>query len=135
VAGDAHTDRFESRYRITGDEVFLEIERAVLGVAYQATGYTTGAEADELGRRLGLGPGSRLLDLGAGCGYPGVHLAAGTGCSVVSIDPVASGAAAALARAEHDGLAERHLAVIGRGQQLPVRPGSVDAVVHVDVIC
>ena len=132
---DDQADRFGARYQVTGDAVFLEIERAVLGVDYQATGYTTRSEADELGRRLELGPASRLLDLGSGCGYPGLYLAARTGCSVVTVDPVATGAVAGVARARRDGLVERHLAVVARGQTLPVRAATFDAVVHVDVTC
>ena len=132
---DGDPDRFDARYHVTGDAVFVAIERAVLGVEYQATGYTTRSEADELGRRLGLGPGSRLLDVGSGCGYPGLYLAARTGCSVVTVDPVATGAAVCRARSRRDGLTDRHLAVIARGQALPVRAASFDAVVHVDVTC
>ncbi len=132
---DDQTDRFDDRYRVTGDSVFLEIERAVLGVDYQATGYTTRSEADELGQRLELGPASRLLDLGSGCGFPGLYLATRTGCSVVTVDPIATGAAAARARARKDRLADHHHAVVARGQALPVRSASFDAIVHVDVTC
>jgi len=132
---DDQAARFDARYQVTGNDVFLEIERAVLGVAYQATGYTTRSEADELGRRLELGPESRLLDLGSGCGYPGLYLAERTGCSVVTVDPIATGADASLARARGDGLADRHLAVVARGQALPIRTASCDAAVHVDVTC
>jgi cyclopropane fatty-acyl-phospholipid synthase-like methyltransferase len=135
MSEDEHAVRFDARYRVTNESAFLEIERAVLGVDYQATGYTTRSEADELGRRLELGPASRLLDLGSGCGFPGLYLAARTGCSVVTVDPIATGAAAARARARKDGMAERHLAVIGRGQALPVRTATFDAIVHVDATC
>lgn len=132
---DDQADEFEARYRVTGDDVFLEIERAVLGVDYQATGYTTRTEADEMGRRLGLGPTSRLLDLGSGCGFPGLYLATRTGCSVVTVDPVASGPAAGLARARRDTIVGRHLGIVGRGEALPIRTASCDAIVHVDVMC
>lgn len=132
---DVQAARFGARYRVTGDAVFLEIERAVLGVDYQATGYTTRSEADDLGRQLALGPTSRLLDLGSGCGFPGLYLATRTGCSVVTVDPIATGTSTALARARRDGLAHRHLAVVARGQALPVASASFDAVVHVDVTC
>lgn len=132
---DDQATRFGDRYRVSGEAVIVEVERAVLGVDYQATGYTTRSEADELARQLDLGPGSLLLDLGSGCGFPGLYLAARTGCSVVTVDPVAAGATAGLARARRDGLAHRHLAVVGRGQTLPIRAASCDAVVHVDVIC
>ena len=104
---DDQATQFGARYSVTGDAVFLEIERAVLGLDYQATGYTTRSEADDLGRKLELGPSSRLLDLGSGCGFPGLYLAARTGCSVVTVDPIATGAAVGRVRARKDGLAER----------------------------
>lgn len=128
-------EEFGDRYRITSADVFLEIEREVLGTDYQATGYTTRAEADELGQALQLGVGDRLLDLGSGCGWPGLYLAERTGCDLVTVDPVASGARAAHERAGRDGLAARHLAIVGRGEALALRPDSFDAVVHVDVTC
>lgn len=126
---------FGDRYRVTGGDVFIEIERAVLGTDYQATGYTTRREADELARVLDLRPGTRLLDLGSGCGWPGLYLATATGCEVVTVDPVVAGAEASASRADRDGLRPRHLAVVGRGELLPLRPCSFDAVVHVDVTC
>lgn len=135
MPGNDQARRFNTRYRMTGQDVFLDIERAALGVDYQATGYTTRHEADEMGRRLELDETSTLLDLGSGCGFPGQYLAATTGCSVVSVDPIASGATAAADRARRDGLTSRAVAVVARGQELPVRPGCFDAVVHVDVIC
>lgn len=135
MATDDADDRFEERYRVTSGDVFVEIERAVLGVDYQATGYSTRDEADLLGAQLELGAGSRLLDLGSGCGFPGLYLAGQTGCEVVTVDPVASGAEASVARATREGLSDRHLALVAEGQQLPVRPGSFDALVHVDVLC
>jgi cyclopropane fatty-acyl-phospholipid synthase-like methyltransferase len=126
--------RFEERYRVTGGDVFLEIEREALGTDYQANGYTTREQADEIGDLLGLGPGRRLLDLGSGCGWPGLHLARRHGCAVVSAEPAPSGAATAAARARRDGIGQ-HASVVARGEAPPFRLASFDAVVHVDVAC
>jgi hypothetical protein len=63
-----------------------EVERRALGSDFGADGYTTRAEADELGRMLGLGPGHRLLDVGAGYGWPGLYLARETRCTVILTD-------------------------------------------------
>ena len=53
---------------------------------YGANGYTTAAQANLLAQRLDLGPGKRLLDVGSGRGWPGLYLAASTGCTVVLTD-------------------------------------------------
>ena len=113
----------------------IEAELEALGSDYRANGYTTGAQADDLGRRLGLRAGDRLLDIGAGCGWPGLYLARTTGCRVVSIDPVGEAATATAERAGVDELTARHQPVVGSGEHLPFRSGRFDAVLHTDVTC
>ena len=66
--------------------VVRHLERLVIGADYGADGYTTLAQADELARRLALRPGVRLLELGSGSGWPGLHLAKTSGCAVVLTD-------------------------------------------------
>ena len=128
-------ERFEQRYASSSEPGPLAVEFDGLGTDYRATGYTTREQADELRRLLQLRPDSVLLDVGAGCGWPGIYLAATSGCSVISTDPVPEGAAASRARIDADGLGTRALALVATGERLPIRPGSVDAVVHVDVMC
>lgn len=129
------TERFEQRFESSRAAGPLATELEALGSDYGATGYTTRAQADQLGAVLGLGPGKVLLDIGAGCGWPGLYLATTFGCSVISTDPIAEGATAARDRLVHDGLRSRALAVVASGEQPPIRSGSVDAVVHSDVTC
>jgi cyclopropane fatty-acyl-phospholipid synthase-like methyltransferase len=112
-----------------------EVERRALGSDFGADGYATRAEVDELGRRLGLGPGRRLLDVGAGQGWPGLYLARETGCTAVVTDVPFAGLAAASRRADREGIAPRAWAVVAGGDRLPLRPASVDAVIHTDVLC
>ncbi len=38
-------------------------------------------------------------------------------------------------REQADGLGPRALALLGTGEHLPIRPGSIDAIVHADVLC
>ena len=45
--------------------------------------------------RLGCGPGSRLLDIGAGCGEKAAHLRRALGADVTCVEPNPKGAAAA----------------------------------------
>jgi cyclopropane-fatty-acyl-phospholipid synthase len=93
------------------------------------------AQADELGRVLRLVAGDHLLNVGAGCGWPGLYLAERHGCEVTSVDPVMEGMVTSRSRARRDGLADRHGAVAAPGEQLPFRAGSFDAVIHTDVVC
>jgi protein-L-isoaspartate O-methyltransferase len=129
------TERFGQRYAASCNVASRAAELEALGSDYSATGYTTREQADELGYLLALGPGSVLLDIGAGCGWPGLYLATAFGCSVISADPIIEGAAAARDRISRDGVESRALALLGTGEHLPIRTGSIDAIVHADVMC
>lgn len=128
-------ERFTARYRVGRARPMVEVERQVLGVDYGSTGYTTLAQADDLARRLQLGPGRWLADIGAGAGWPGLHLAATTGCHVVATDLPLEGLRRAQARARDDGLEGRAGFLVATGSRQPLRPGQFDAVVHTDVLC
>ncbi len=128
-------ERFRERYSVSHEEALLAAEMDTLDSDYQANGYTTRAQADEIGDVLGLAPGQVLLDLGAGCGWPGLYLAARHGCAVVSLDPVIEGVVVARHRSVADGLSARAWAIQSRADAIPLRPRSVDAVVHADVRC
>lgn len=127
--------RFRERYAVGRGEVNRRVERAVIGGDWDANSYTTMAQADELGRLLDLGPGKRLLDVGAGRGWPGLYLAAITGCEVLLTDLTVEGLGQAVRRAAAEGLAERASAVAASAASLPLRPREVDAVVQTDVLC
>ncbi len=128
-------ERFAERYAESGTPAALAAELATLGTDYQASGYTTRDQANALGEALMLAPGRRLLDVGSGCGWPGLYLAGRHGCSVVSVDPVLDGSRITQERAVADGLAERSAAVQGDAESIPLRSRSVDAVVHGDLLC
>ena len=125
----------ERRYATAGLPALVAVEHQVLGSDDGANGYTTHAQADELAAALDLGPGRRLLDLGAGCGWPGLYLARSTGCAAVLTDLTATGMAVARARARRDGTAARIATVVASARHLPFRPDCFDAVVHTDVLC
>jgi 2-polyprenyl-3-methyl-5-hydroxy-6-metoxy-1,4-benzoquinol methylase len=126
---------FAERYRVAPAEVSRRIELAVLGGDWGANGYTTVVQADMLARELALRPGVRLLDLGAGRGWPGLYLAAATGCQVVLADVPVEGLRVAAARARREELAGRAAPVAATARALPFTPGSFDAIVHTDVLC
>jgi len=127
--------RFSGRYREDRTEVVEQIERAVIGGDWGANGYTTMRQADRLAAALALEPGDRLLDLGAGRGWPGLYLAVRTGCDVVLTDVPPNGLRLALLRASAERVAGRVAAVASSARCPPFRPGTFDAVVHTDVLC
>jgi hypothetical protein len=96
---------FQERYRNTPSLLTRQIEQRVIGGDWGANGFTTMTQADTLARELHLSATDRLLDLGSGRGWPGLYLAARTGCRVV----LTSG--------------------------LPFRASSFDVNIHTDVLC
>ena len=128
-------DHFRVRYERTDAAVLDTIETVVIGAAYGANGYTTRDQADLIGRRLGLAEGHLLLDVGTGCGWPGLYFAATTGCRVVATDVPFEGLVRAARRAGDDDLLDRASVVASTGQQPPFRAGTFDAVCSTDVLC
>jgi cyclopropane fatty-acyl-phospholipid synthase-like methyltransferase len=132
---DEAREVFSERYAIERAEVNRRVERQVIGGDWGANGYTTMAQADELGALVRLDASMRLLDLGAGRGWPGLYLAKTTGCSVVLVDLPLEGISTALRRARDEGLSERVAGVVASASHIPLRPDVVDAVVSCDVFC
>lgn len=132
---DAIRERFEARYAIAGSPAAAEVERAVCGDVWGANGYTTQDQADSLIGELDLGPATVLLDMGTGRGWPGLYLSLRSGCSVVGTDIVDAALAAAARRAGREALGDRVLLAKAGDDALPLRSGSVDAVIHADVLC
>jgi 2-polyprenyl-3-methyl-5-hydroxy-6-metoxy-1,4-benzoquinol methylase len=126
---------FEQRYGTAAAAVAREIERRVIGGDWGANGYTTMAQADQLASGLGLSAADRLLDIGTGRGWPGLYLAARSGCRVVLADLPLEGLRAAASRARADGLTARASVVVAAASGLPFHPGSFDAIIHTDVLC
>jgi protein-L-isoaspartate O-methyltransferase len=128
-------ERYMARYAQSGVPAAIAAERAALGSDYGATGYTPADQADLLADRLRLAPGDRLLDIGSGCGWPGLHIAQRTGCDVVVTDLTVAGVTRAAGRVHADGLESRAGVAVCSGRQLPFRPECFDAIVHTDVLC
>lgn len=128
-------ERFRPRYGRRDTSAERAVELAAIGGNVGANGYTTTAQARELARRLALGPGVRLLDIGCGRGYPGLYLARMTGCTVVGTDlPIAS-LTAARRRGKRERVSRRADLLAASALHLPFRRQSFDAIVHTDVLC
>lgn len=128
-------DRFSDKYRYGQTKLCQEIERNVFGCVYGATSWTTRDEADAVAKRLDLGPDTRLLDVGAGTGWPSIYWARSTGCQAVCVDLPQEGLQVLRMRAEQDGVSGQIMTVRGNGAALPFGPGGFDAVFHSDVLC
>ena len=126
---------FIERYGRPASDATRELERLVIGADFGANGYTTSSQADLIARMLDLRREHRLLDVGSGRGWPGLHLAKVAGCTVILTDIPEQGLRTAQQRAAVEGIAERTSAVVASARRLPFRAETFDAIVHTDVLC
>ncbi|MGH6894146.1 MAG: class I SAM-dependent methyltransferase [Dongiaceae bacterium] len=131
----AQTERFDELYVRAQSPVMLSIERSVCGCDYGASSWTTRAEAQQIAALLGLRPSLRLLDAGAGSGWPGLYMAETSGCDVVLVDLPFAGLRIAAERAGKDRIPGTCWVVVADGAILPFPDRSFDAVSHSDLLC
>jgi SAM-dependent methyltransferase len=81
------------------------------------------------GRTLGLGPRSRVLDVGAGVGGPARYLAHTTGAHVTALELQPHLHAVGVDLTRRSGLADRVIHVCGDALAAPLPSGSFDAVI------
>ena len=129
------TPDFSRDYELGRAAVLRELECCVLGCDYGGTSWTTRVEASRIAELLDLCSGAKLLDVGAGSGWPALFLAQTTGCDATLVDLPLTGLRVAVERAVTDGLAQRCSVVVADGAALPFKDGSFDAVSHSDVLC
>lgn len=127
--------RFAKAAERASSAVMRDLERSVCGCAYGSTSWTTRREAERIAQLLELRPDVKLLDVGAGSGWPGLYLAQLSGCDVVLVDLPPAALRIALERATADGLSERCQVVAADGAELPFQDASFDALSHSDVLC
>lgn len=126
---------FSAQYERLQHPVLQDIERNVCGCDYGGTSWTTQNEADRICDLLGLRPGQRLLEVGAGSGWPGLYLAHETGCDLALVDLPFEGLQIAAQRAADDRLAGCFWIAVSDGVALPFRDQWFDAISHSDVLC
>lgn len=113
----------------------LTIERSVCGCDYGGNSWTTRAEAEQMAAHLALRPGVRLLDLGAGSGWPGLYMGKRSGCDVALVDLPLAGLRIAVERAKNDDISGHVWAAVADAAALPFPDGSFDAISHSDLLC
>jgi SAM-dependent methyltransferase len=122
----AQRQRFEEFYVTAQSPVMLSIERSVCGCGYGGNSWTTQPEARAIAALLELRPGMRLLDVGAGSGWPGLYMAEASGCDVVLVDLPLAGLRIGAERAETDRLPGACWAAVADAADLPFADGSFD---------
>jgi SAM-dependent methyltransferase len=127
--------RFSDKYRHGQTELLQKIEMSVFGCVYGATSWTTRDEADAVAKKLDLGPGTKLLDVGAGTGWPSIYWAGQTGCEAVCIDLPQEGLQVLRNRAVEENVGAQIKTARADGAALPFGHGGFDAVFHSDVLC
>ncbi len=131
----AQTERFEQAYANLQSAVMLSIERQVCGCDYGGNSWTTRDEAQRIGAMLGLRPGMRLLDVGAGSGWPGLYLAEQCGCDLAIVDLPLSGLKIAAERANRDQIPGKCWVACADATKMPFNDASFDALSHSDLLC
>jgi SAM-dependent methyltransferase len=92
--------------------------------------FVTATEVLSLGRRAGIAPGVRVLDLCCGEAGPGLHLARELGCTYLGVDASPHAVARARLRAAEEGLEAR----FELGQVPPVPAGPFDVVLLLETV-
>jgi ubiquinone/menaquinone biosynthesis C-methylase UbiE len=125
------------KFGVKSDETLRrhQMEHRPCACDYDVKGYTTRDEARRMAMLLGLQSGHRLLDVGAGAGWPGVYFAKETGCNTMLVDLPIDGLQVASERAARDRISDRCRVTVAEGSRLPFRDASFDAVSHSEVLC
>ena len=134
-AEQALRERFEATYAAGEAPVMRAIERRVCGCDYGATSWTTRDEADRIAALLALVPGVRLLEIGAGSGWPALYFAKTTGCDVTLTDLPLAGLRIATERVAADDLGGACRSAVADGAALPFRDATFDVINQCDVLC
>lgn len=126
MSDDGMVEEFDTMATWTADAVAELGDDHALPAACRGSG--SPAALDWLAAGLGLGPGTRLLDSGAGVGGPSRYVESTLGAAPVLVEPML-GACRAASRLFGSRV------VVGDGAALPVPDGSFDAAWSLGVLC
>lgn len=131
----AKRDEFDATYREARLPELRKVERQVCGCDYGATSWATRAEADLIKQVLALRHGLRLLEIGAGSGWPALYLVRESGCEAMLTDLPPGGLRIARQRSVSDGIGGLCMLAVADAARLPFAGRSFDAINHSDVLC
>jgi SAM-dependent methyltransferase len=131
----AKRDDFAAQYRRGQLPVVQAVERAFCGCDYGGTSWADRGEVDRIIAALELAPGVRMLEIGAGAGWPSLYMARESGCDAILTDLPLEGLEVAAARVVRDGLSGICLAAVADAAHLPFGDDGFDTVNHSDVLC
>ena len=126
---------FAGSYDLSKLPEIKKLEQAALGCDYGGTSWTTRQQVDEIVQAFELGASSRLLDIGAGAGWPGLLLGKLSNCYVTLLDMPLNALSQAAERAAVDCMTEKVSIVAGSGTALPFEDDAFDRISHSDVLC
>lgn len=96
--------------------------------------FATLAYFDAIADRLGMGPATRVLDLGSGTGGPAVYLAERTGCRMTGLEVNAVGIEVAQRIVQRAALTDRVDFVLADGMDMPFADATFDVVISMNVM-
>ncbi len=126
---------FAGNYDLSKLPEIKKLEQLALGCDYGGTSWTTRQQIDSILASLELNSECRLLDIGAGSGWPGLLLSKLSRCNVTLLDIPLNALQQAAERAAEDRMTEQVRIVSGSGTQLPFAEQSFDRISHSDVLC
>lgn len=125
---------FAAQYALSGHPDVLELEREVLGCSYGGTSWTTRSQADRIAGKLALKPGSMMLEVGSGTGWPAIYVSSLSGARLTMVDLPMNALKSARSRSLSD--LEQPAGIIqANGAALPFHGERFDALGHSDVLC
>lgn len=143
LEASSHVIAFYNRHPISRDQILASVRGRRGSIEalqpadlypYDQDHYGGLAAVDALAQRIGVRPGLDVVDLCAGLGGPARYLAAHYGVNVVCVELNASRAAGAYDLTGRVGLSQRVRVVRADAQHIPLKSGSVDAVISQEAL-
>jgi SAM-dependent methyltransferase len=113
--------------RLDDDDAVIPRYFVVAEATHELQNPTSKEKVLMLGRRLGLGPDSRVLDIASGRGGPALLLAEAYGCRIRGIELAPEFHAAAVERAAAAGLSDLLSFELGNASEASLEPEAYDA--------